>query len=205
MNITDYNLAKDFPNEIPNYDPDPSNRAMYYILDNSENVIIMAEHDNNYHYWVSRTSVFDLDINDAILRHITECTDDKMLGKWDDFGRPELSWGVLYRKYKRFFRLNNEFNLTAADIKADYCAVKDKCRALEADRDYYDLLKDSLKTLSLRTKDPVKDYYNAKKLIKEMESYDYLICADNDEYRNLYSQIQEQCGDLYGGAMSIMR
>ena len=205
MDITNYNLAIDLPNEIPNYDPNPTNRAMYYILDNSENVVIFAEHDNNYHYWVSQTSVFDLDINDAILRHIAEHTDGKMLGKWDDFGRPELSWNTLYRKYKRFFPLNDEFKLTAANIKAEYLTVKDKCKALEADRDCYDLLADSFRTLSVRSKDPVSDYYKAKKLISEMESYDFLICSDNDEYRKLYSKIQEQCGDLYGSAMSIMR
>ena len=56
MDITSYNLAIDLPNEIPNYDPNPTNRAMYYILDNSENVVIFAEHDNNYHYWVSQIS-----------------------------------------------------------------------------------------------------------------------------------------------------
>ncbi len=205
VNIADYNLIKDAGNVVPNYEPEPRNRAMYYFFDESDYVIIWAEHDNNYHYWTSRTKIDDTSINDAILCHIKGSTDGKILTKWDDYGMPDIKWHNLFNKYHRFYFLDGSFSLTAADIKADHLLIKEKCSSFVSDSKNLEYLNSALELLSERTGDPVKDYKGAIGLIEEMKALDFLTCSDNTDFRNLYSKIQGQCGSLYGEAMTIMR
>lgn len=205
MNIANLNKLKNVPNSTPTYDPDPSNRAMYYIFDHSDKLIIWAEHDNNYQYWVSETSVNDVSINEEILRYIANSTDNKIISKYDGDAGEGYTWRDLYQKYKRYFFLNENFTMSANDIRNDYLSIKEKNKLFENDLNNVSFLKNTLTKLSLRTGNIVSDYKNALPLIKEIESLDYLICSDNDEIRQLYHEIQEQKSDLYGGAMSIMR
>lgn len=71
--IKKFNKVSSLNSNKPNYEPDPKNRRidLYFTLDGD--VIIEGCADNNYTYWLSKTSVNDVELNAQIFNYIANC------------------------------------------------------------------------------------------------------------------------------------
>ena len=122
-----------------------------------------------------------------------------------DYEHIGISLKMLYEMYSRKFLLVKGPDLSAAAIKREHDIIIRKCEEFAAVPDNMEYIKTAKDILSVRTDNPVEDYWNAYWLIKELEEKDFLYCFPDSKIREDYCLLRHYCAELYGGYTSSVR
>lgn len=218
--IHDLNQVARFDLATPGYPQDLSTRRVieFAYLPGDE-VLILGSMDGQYPFWVSQTSVHDVETNTAI-------ADAVLFDDFSTFTNRFTKLGALTRnRYQRRFNLsgtsiNTPFDygfssepdqikywgrFMAQGISSHYLRIKELCAYRELDGRYLGFLKSYLAMLQNQTGDAVKDYESKRRLIELLEAEDYLYASDNADIRHAYVMVREEISSLYNAYMSIVR
>lgn len=205
----------------PNYPQDlDAKRTIDFAFLPDDKMLLVASMDGAYPYWVSVTSVDDVETNTAI-------ADAVLFESFSTFTslHPKLS-NLMCDRYRRRFSVSDgtihtpfEYGFSsepeqikywgrhaAVGIRRHYHEVKELCRLRALDGSYLPFLQSYLQMLETRTSDDdVRNYEDKRMLMKLITSEDYLYLSENESIRSTYVEARQRIGQLYNLYMSIVR
>ena len=183
----------------PKYNPYSGKSCVQVYYANNNKVIIVGVADNNYIYWLSVSKMDDIETNRSIFDYIYRLTPTV-------FG--SISRVLESQTHYSYEQLTSFYSATLTQAEAilpHYRKIKELCKAREADGRYIDIMRYYLNILQCRSSDPVSDYEKNERIIELIRSEKYLRISDNSTVRNLYSELEKHCSNLYNAYITAVR
>ena len=199
MDICELNCLKQNNASTPKYNPYSGNSCIRVYYAGKNKIIIIGVADNNYIYWLSVSQMDDIETNRRIFDYIYRLVPTV-------FG--SIATVLESKTNHSYEQLTNFYSTTLTQAEAilpHYRKIKELCKAREADGRYIDIMRYYLNILQCRSSDPVSDYEKNERIIELIRSEKYLRISDNSTVRNLYSELEKRCSNLYNAYMTAVR
>lgn len=227
MEIECLNLVNENTAVTPNYKLAGRVNSIIAYLNYLEDLIIIGRVDNNYIYWASKTKASDKKTNEQIFNRLA----DGVFEMASETGRVLESIGISYEEFRRFYKerydRGNEKEpeklwkrssgvyyrkedkqqhgrYFAYDMEGMLRQQQRKCRAREADGEYFKVLEKYLKKL-IKAKNNPYYYEEESELMELLEGESYLLLSKDGRVRNTYYLIQQEIRGLYCMYMSAIK
>lgn len=230
-NVVSLNCLTEDVSVVPGTAPIVEHRRIDFYYADHDQVLIVGVADNNYIFWLSRTSLDDTDTNAAVFDVIAHAEPTlfgrmhevvRKLGyRYEDLAclyrdsltyvggaRPapdDTAWqtpfGVRYVQSQE--RYNGSY--FASGLRAFRAQLRRRCAFREADGAYVEIMRRYLEALQESCGDAVKDYENKRELIELIHSERYLLCSEHEAVRALYLKLNDRCASLYDAYMTVVR
>lgn len=199
MDIRELNCLTLDNASTPKYNPYSGNCCIRVYYADKNKIIIVGVADNNYIYWLSVSKMDDIETNRRIFDYIYRLV-PSIFGSIAKVLETKTNYS--YEQLTSFYSAT----LTQAEsILPHYRKIKGLCKAREADGRYIDIMRYYLNILQCRSSAPVSDYEKNERIIELIRSEKYLRLSDNSTVRNLYSELEKHCSDLYNTYMTAVR
>lgn len=216
---------------VPGYAPKLEHRRIDFYYADHNQVLIAGVADNNYIFWLSRTSLDDTDTN-AVIFDVIAHAEPTLFGhmyevvrklgyRSEDLARfyrdslvyvgganpasDDTAWQTPFGV--RYVQSQERYNGShfASGLRAFRAQLKRRCAFREADGAYLEIMRWYLEALQKSSGDAVKDYETKRELIDLIHSERYLLCSEHEAVRALYLKLNDRCNSLYDAYMTIVR
>jgi len=220
--IEQYNMVNDSNAAIPKYNIGNKETYITLYFNNSSDVIIVGNVDNNYIYWLSVTNTEDVELNEQIFNHVAnDCVinvahEYKALKqaniKYDELKdyysvrltrvhTHNMAWQTPFGHYYGKDNIEKNGYFFARDIKGFVNSVHVRCELREAGGKYEAVLEEYEAVLSAAdTYD-----YRVRTLDELLKAESYLNISLNENVRKSYKKCCEMCSKLYNAYMTAAR